>query len=305
LVQTYDDFEIIIVDNDSSDSTKEICNDFAARDARIRYYRNERNLGAAPNFNRTLELAVGRYFKWSAHDDLIKPTYLERCLEVMEGDSEIVLCHSKTVVDDGAERAPLRELTGLDSLDPDQRFATVILVTHWNHDIFGLFRTAALRETGLHRSYYGSDKVLLAEIALLGRCARVMEPLFINRDHPKRSLRAFNLIERRQFIDPATVEKRVIPNLCLIRDYWAVIGQHVREPAVRQRCYWAIAKWWFVNWHAARVGLDLVCAFAPGIAPILHQLRARHHRAGLGTQHELQDGVGEVRPSMAFAKDED
>ena len=46
LSQTFEDFELIICDNCSGDDTENICREFAANDRRIRYYRNERNIGA-------------------------------------------------------------------------------------------------------------------------------------------------------------------------------------------------------------------------------------------------------------------
>jgi len=49
LGQTFDDFEFIVCDNASTDKTREICLDHASRDARIRYFRNQRILGAAPD----------------------------------------------------------------------------------------------------------------------------------------------------------------------------------------------------------------------------------------------------------------
>src|SRR6202789_2802935 len=51
LAQSFDDLELIICDNASTDRTAEICQDYAARDPRIRYFRNAQNLGAAPNYN--------------------------------------------------------------------------------------------------------------------------------------------------------------------------------------------------------------------------------------------------------------
>lgn len=63
LAQTFTDFEVIISDNASTDRTSEICAAYLERDPRIRYYRNQQNIGAAPNFNRTFELATGMYFK--------------------------------------------------------------------------------------------------------------------------------------------------------------------------------------------------------------------------------------------------
>lgn len=63
LAQTFDNFELIISDNTSTDNTQEICKAYSAKDQRICYYRNEKNLGAAWNFNRVFELARGEYFK--------------------------------------------------------------------------------------------------------------------------------------------------------------------------------------------------------------------------------------------------
>src|SRR6478735_5395035 len=76
LSQTFTDFELVICDNDSSDSTPEICRRFAAADDRIRYYRNPVNIGGVRNENRTMFLARGEYFKLAAHDDRIAPEFL-------------------------------------------------------------------------------------------------------------------------------------------------------------------------------------------------------------------------------------
>ena len=79
LAQTYTDFELVIADNASTDRTGEICRR-AARDARVRYHRNDENVGAMRNFNRVFELARGEYFMWAAHDDAHEPDYLRRCV---------------------------------------------------------------------------------------------------------------------------------------------------------------------------------------------------------------------------------
>ncbi len=88
--QTFTDYEAIISDNASIDATEPICRDVvAASDSRPRYYRNPRNIGAAPNFNRVFQLASSRYFKWTAHDHLLTQTYLERRVAV-----RVSICHA-------------------------------------------------------------------------------------------------------------------------------------------------------------------------------------------------------------------
>lgn len=83
LAQDYANFELIISDNVSTDGTQGICLEYAARDERIRYYRNETNLGALRNFNRVFELSSGKYFMWAAHDDVWNPAYVQEVLALL------------------------------------------------------------------------------------------------------------------------------------------------------------------------------------------------------------------------------
>ena len=98
LAQTYRDLELVICDNASSDRTEEICRRLAHRDPRVRFYRNDENLGATGNFRRTFELARGEFFNWLSHDDLLAPKYVEQCIGVLEHSPEsVVLCFSPQV----------------------------------------------------------------------------------------------------------------------------------------------------------------------------------------------------------------
>ena len=91
LVQSYSNLEIIICDNASTDTTEDICRAYADRDARIKYYRNEKNLGAAPNYNKCFEVSTGQYFKWIAHDDWLSENYIEDCVDILETHDEFVM----------------------------------------------------------------------------------------------------------------------------------------------------------------------------------------------------------------------
>lgn len=91
LSQTFKDFELIICDNASTDQTEKICREDATKDSRVRYYRNEKNLGAAKNFNRVFELSSSEYFKWLAADDLIEVDFLQRCVELLDSDASLLL----------------------------------------------------------------------------------------------------------------------------------------------------------------------------------------------------------------------
>jgi glycosyltransferase involved in cell wall biosynthesis len=188
LGQSYQDFELIICDNASTDETEAICTQYAAREPRIRYYRHARNIGATANFNRTFEHARGIYFKWAAHDDLLEPTYLEKCVALLEQTPDAVLCQSLVrIIDERGE--PLEEYDhtafGSDSESASTRFAAR-LRPHDCQEVFGVIRSDVLRDTSLIGYHLGGDRTLLIDLALLGRFVLVPEFLFLNREHPRR-----------------------------------------------------------------------------------------------------------------------
>ncbi|HET7128655.1 MAG TPA: glycosyltransferase family 2 protein, partial [Gaiellaceae bacterium] len=193
LSQSYADFELIICDNGSDDRTREISELYMRRDDRVRYLAGETNRGAAWNYNRGLEAASGRYFKWASHDDLCAPTYLERCVEVLDRAPEsVVLAYPKTVLIDEAGRFLRGYEDGLDLRDeqPHRRLRSLIRNLVMSNAVFGLIRKDALEKTRRHGSYISADYILLAELALLGQFWEIPEPLFLRRDHSLMSRRA-------------------------------------------------------------------------------------------------------------------
>lgn len=83
LDQSFTDFELIISDNASTDGTEAICQQYAAKDARIRYVRQPVNLGALANFTFVLDEARGGYFMWAAADDRWDPNWISEMLNAM------------------------------------------------------------------------------------------------------------------------------------------------------------------------------------------------------------------------------
>jgi glycosyltransferase involved in cell wall biosynthesis len=284
LGQTFTDLELIICDNASTDRTEEICRGYAATDGRVRYQRNSTNLGHAPNFNRTFELARGEYFKHAGHDDIVEPTFLERCVGRLDAHPDAVLCHCLTRVRTAADDGLVEPLKGLDDADRVRRFAAVVLLSHWTAEVHGVIRAEALRRTRRLQPYFGADRALFAEIVLQGRALRVEEPLFINRDHPGRTMRALSFADRLRFHDPDRRRGKILPQWALYKDYLQAVDTHVRDPRERRRCRVVLARWWVINWNAARAGLDLVAAIAPGVSDLAFRLRERYHSAGIGVR---------------------
>lgn len=192
LAQTFEDFELIISDNASTDKTEEICRAYAAKNQRIRYYRNQKNIGCAPNFNRVFELSSGEYFKWVAHDDLHAPDFLTKCIQVLDQDPSIILCHSKVYfIDEHGKFLQNYDIQlKTDSLKPHERFHE-LLTTHLCYQCYGVIRASALRMTPPMGSYGAADAIFLLRLGLLGRFYEIPEYLFFARSHSQQSLSMF------------------------------------------------------------------------------------------------------------------
>ena len=86
LHQTFTDFEIVVVDNQSSDGTWEVCTKFAELDNRVRIFRNDVNVGPVLNWQRCINEARGVFGKILFSDDLMVEEYLEKTLPFMMND---------------------------------------------------------------------------------------------------------------------------------------------------------------------------------------------------------------------------
>jgi glycosyltransferase involved in cell wall biosynthesis len=185
LAQTFRDFVLIISDNASTDRTAEICRRYAAADPRVRYHRNETNIGNPRNFNRVFQLTETPYLKWSTSDDFWAPTFLEKALEVMEGDESVVLCYPQAAfVDaDGQHPQDYEDVLHLVQDDPVERFLFLIDNIKKAHQHLGVIRSSALARTHMLGVHVSSDINLLAELTLYGKFYELSDRLFFRRVH--------------------------------------------------------------------------------------------------------------------------
>ncbi|MFZ4584611.1 MAG: glycosyltransferase family 2 protein [Acidimicrobiia bacterium] len=246
LEQDFTDFELILSDNGSTDSTPEICEKYAQDDARITFLRGTRNVGAARNYNRTFDLASGRYFKWAAHDDRYEPAFLRRCVEVLEARPEVVLVYAQAtdVGPNGEDLGPVDFECDTFGPDPVRRFMEVIRRPHPCFQVFGVMRSDVMANTILHGSYTGADRVLLAQLALCGPWVEVAERLFLHGEHPDRSVNAYEYEHQRYgWFDPRLQGKVAFPNWRMLGEYGRVVKAADIAPAERRRAYQALAGW--------------------------------------------------------------
>ena len=284
--QTFGDFEVAISDNASTDATGEIARDFALRDSRFVYSRSERNLGAAPNYNRAYSMTSGPLFKWAAHDDVLAPTYLERCLAQLEAVPDAVLCQSLFhYIDESSQilGTYASELEGVDGDRASGRFAAVVLKPHPCNEFFGLIRREALTGSLLHASFHGADRALMAQLALRGRLLVVRDPLLRMREHLTRYTRsAVRPADRLAWHDASRAGVRELPTLRLYREYLAMVRSEPLEDRERRACLGYLARWWVTNWNAVRVAVDGVSIVFPGAVSRAEAIKHRLFRPAPG-----------------------
>ena len=281
LNQTFTDFELIISDNASTDRTAEICLEYAAQDARIRYERSPINRGAAWNQNHVAFLAKGKYFKLASHDDICAPEFLEKCVQILENDPSVVLSYPKThlidetgeIIDpdgDGnlkyrnskfsqAARQLLKPILGdsgihLDSAKPRVRFRTIVCNLGKLHPVFGLIRMSAIQGKPLFGDYGHADNVFLSRLALQGKFYEVPKYLFFSRQHSQQSSMLFKKGNKQDFVsyavwwNPQHQGKVNLQRLIIFKEYCRVINQAKVSLTDKISCYFDALRWLRGNW---------------------------------------------------------
>ncbi|GAA2821675.1 glycosyltransferase family 2 protein [Kitasatospora paracochleata] len=248
LGQTYEDFELIVSDNASTDGTAEICRTYAAKDSRIRYFRLPRNIGATPNHNLVFARSRGELFKWASHDDLYGRDLLLRCVEALDERPEVILAHADQAVIDGDGQLKVPYEYGLATASPHapERFRSM-LFEPGGDDFYGVLRADVLRRVRPMDSYHHADRTFVAEIALHGPFHQVPELLYFRRDHPTRAERA-NPSKRSRCVnlDPRRAGP-LHPTPRLLAEYvWGFVSAVRRaplSPADRRACFGHLAAW--------------------------------------------------------------
>jgi glycosyltransferase involved in cell wall biosynthesis len=186
LAQRFGDFRLNLVDNASTDATRDICETFVEKDSRVRYFRNDENIGAVRNWYRAFDLSTSDYFKWAAHDDLYHPDFLGRCMEGLQARPQAAICYSRfTIIDEHSQVVRNFDVeidTG--SAEPHVRLYNMISVDYLCVQFYGVIRSSIFRQVRRYAGYFGWDRNVLAEIALRGEVYEVPEYLFLHRLHP-------------------------------------------------------------------------------------------------------------------------
>jgi glycosyltransferase involved in cell wall biosynthesis len=264
LGQTYKEFVLIISDNASTDGTQAICRKYEKRDTRIQYYRNEKNLGIAPNFRRAFHLSSSEYFKWAPYDDLLAPGFLSRCVSVLDQNPDVVLVYSKVKVIDESGEYVVDYDPGPDTnfQRPQERFRNLMLHPEYAVQQMGLARADVLRKTGLIRSFPSSDEILLAELSLSGQFYEIPDRLYYYRRHREQSTQGVYRTQRSRMVlfDSSYANKIVLPKWkYFFASLQVITGSPLNGPE-KAFCYGYMMRWLLVPPNFRAMGKDLLLA---------------------------------------------
>jgi len=270
LGQTFEDFELIISDNASTDATADICHRYAKQDSRVRYFCQPRNIGLSPNHNFVVTKSRGEFFKWAAADDLYGRDLLQRCVDALGKYPDVVLAHSWTAAVDGAGNVtqayeyPLKTdspappdrfrsfMFGSSGLFEDPRGGSHDLVRVDNHGIlracdeYGVIRTNILRKIAPQNSYHHPDRIVVCELLLRGPFYLVPDWLYFRRDHNDRAYKG-TLRARCEILDPRRANRLWHPTARLVAEYlWGYVAAIRNAPISatdKRQCYRQLMHW--------------------------------------------------------------
>lgn len=180
LRQTHSDLELVISDNASTDDTQRVCEEYARRDARIRYIRQPENIGLTGNFNGVLSAAKGEYFLWLADDDWLDDRYIELCLGWLMRRPEYAVVCGVTKFYAGDDYLFDCEVVQVDQDDARKRVLHMYRTFIYGGMFYGVIRRDRLQGGFPGRPIIAEDQYLIAAVLFTGKGA-TLETTSMNR----------------------------------------------------------------------------------------------------------------------------
>lgn len=184
LRQTYQNLEIIISDDGSKDDTEKIIDEYKAKDNRIKYFKQDVNLGNKKNFYFVLEKSTGEYFMRAADDDWWNKNCVEKLVGALETHREYAIAVSSfDCVYNNGEIEWQQLFQGDNELTPlsnYQLYRRVLLRKRgMDHINYGVIKTDLLKKvlSKLYEGNRGWDAILCAELVMASRVYSIPVPM--------------------------------------------------------------------------------------------------------------------------------
>ncbi len=168
LDQTQSDLELLISDNASDDDTRAMCEGFAARDARVTYFRQPVNRGPIANFNWLLSRASTEFTLLLADDDWLDADYVERCVAIMDGDRRLSAVMGATRYFEGDTVADRLLNDDIPATSGGRRVLQYLRSSSSSAAFYGLLRTSGLHDALPIPNVMGADWIFVSALAFSG-----------------------------------------------------------------------------------------------------------------------------------------
>lgn len=190
--QTHENFEVLMFDNNSTDETVSICQEFCTSDRRFSLYQNTFNVGQVYNFNRCLSPASGDFIAIRSGNDLIEPGYLEKTLDLLLNNPDTGLAYTRSLqidpqghlIDSHYPDASYFETT---CADPVAAGTKVMRCYIHPAAYFGLYRKSLLDRLQPLRHVFGGDKIFICEASLYSAIGCIPDVLCYERKHQRQA----------------------------------------------------------------------------------------------------------------------
>jgi glycosyltransferase involved in cell wall biosynthesis len=166
--QQFQDFELIIFDNASTDGSQQILQEYADRDSRIDYRRLDSKVGVYSNLQRAIDDARGEYFAVAAGHDRHSLNFLRLCNDALDEDAFAVSAVARAVwIDTSSD--PTEFQTGMLDTTGYHEVNRFILAIWMDHNcMYGLHRISRLRETSYKKAGMTTETLIVQELAARG-----------------------------------------------------------------------------------------------------------------------------------------
>lgn len=184
LNQTYPNITVYLSDDCSDDGTDDICESYAEKDDRIKYFRNEENLGANGNLEKVLSLATTDYFMFARGHEILSPDHIRDCVRILEEDKNVVLSFVTTQwIDETNKIISNKPIGYFDTRGFD--VVTRCALVFWGRleCFYGLTRTEVMKSIRFSENIIANDLIMLLEMALTGSFAHVRSGVRYRRYH--------------------------------------------------------------------------------------------------------------------------
>lgn len=220
--QTYEEMEVIVVDNCSEDKTYEIVQNLQKVDDRIRLYRNESNLGMAGNWNECLKHVQGEYVHFVCADDILRKDCIEKKMNLVEKESDIVMVFSASeIINDNGEMIMSRHEFKYDCCVDGQRLAKK---SYHQKNLFGepsnvLIKKRIIDKVGefARNTFYATDWDMWIRVASQGKVGYINLPLMQYRISAQNETSKYNF---KKFLEDDSIMMKNLEEYNCIPIYW-------------------------------------------------------------------------------------